>query len=142
MLSDAEWIGKKVNTPLAKALPDRMREELKPLCEVIHADFPTCRAKVDALAKPYGMKLDVSIHPVPVSRTQTHAQMSSKSEEDENDTVSPWAIFLHALRYQAIRQDCAAPGCNRTSVDLGRSLLYCSHCRRVPYCSLVCQENV
>jgi hypothetical protein len=89
MLSDAEWIDKKVNTPLAKALPDRMREELKPLCEVIHANFPTCCAKVDALAKLYGMKLDVPIHPAPMSRTQTQAQMSSKSDEDENDTVSP-----------------------------------------------------
>jgi hypothetical protein len=137
MLSDAEWIGKKVNAPLAKALPDSMREELKPLCEVIHTNFPTCRAKVDALEKSYGMKLDVLIHPVPVSRTPTHAQMSSNPDEGENDTVSPWAIFLHALRYQAIRQDCAAPGYNRTSVDLGRPLPYCSHCRRVPYCSLV-----
>jgi hypothetical protein len=138
MLSDAEWIGKKVNTPLAKALPDRMREDLKPLCEIIHANFPTCRAKVDTLAKSYGMKLDVPIYPVPMSLTQTQAQMSSKPDEDENDTVSPWAIFLHTLRYQVIRQDCTAPGCNRTSVYLGRPLLYYSHCRRVAYCSLIC----
>jgi hypothetical protein len=55
--------------------------------------------------------------------------------------ILAWTILTDTLRYQYIRQTCAAPGCIRTTEDCGRSFRYCAGCHRVPYCSRACQKN-
>jgi hypothetical protein len=50
-------------------------------------------------------------------------------------------ILADRLRYQHIRQDCAAPGCHHTNEKNGRAFHYCSGCRWIPYCSRSCQQE-
>jgi hypothetical protein len=52
-----------------------------------------------------------------------------------------WNTLAKTLDYQRRRESCSAPGCYRTTEELGRRLRSCSWCLWLPYCSRRCQKN-
>jgi hypothetical protein len=91
---------------------------------VIYNVFPSLRSQFESAT--------VAIHPMILKNLQP--------ADVDIPGISFWSTLTDWLWYHWIRQDCSAPGCNRTTEELGRNLRYCAGCRWVPYCSRACQK--
>jgi hypothetical protein len=91
---------------------------------VIYEYFPTLRSQTSIS--------DLAIHSIILKSVQP--------ANSDIAGISSWSMFRAWLWYHWIWQDCSAPGCTRTTEDLGRNLRYCAGCRWVPYCSRACQK--
>jgi hypothetical protein len=68
--------------------------------------------------------------------------MTKTSHNPTHDTrLASWTTLVFGLQYWYIRQQCSAPGCTRTTEQIGRPLRYCVGCLWIPYCSHACQKD-
>lgn len=63
-----------------------------------------------------------------------------RERQKDRDMASPWDVADH-LDHLLGRDKCARPECLQTFASTGSKFMYCSACRRTPYCSIECQRG-
>jgi hypothetical protein len=112
----------RVNTSAALTPHQQAVKHLKSVVTIIYELFPQCRTRSSQIAS-----LGVT--------------MEAVTADYANPNKRAWKNFVDNICAMQLQAVCAAPECSRTTEQHGRWYRACVGCRRVRYCSRMCQRK-